>query len=150
MAKGKIVFDFDTAKSCEVWNEKLQDWFRVTPYEFRSFGGKRRILQFEKSKNKREFGKPYYEDYEGPVYIYGTNEVIRPKKADFIYENDEDPRIFKVRPWEGHLVEKVTNEQGSVDQKFIRTSPFKPTKNGYFEEEPNPEDDSINLQHVTS
>ena len=37
----KIHFDFDTAKSCEIYLESLNDWFRVTPFEFNSTTGER-------------------------------------------------------------------------------------------------------------
>ena len=41
----KLINDFNTAGSLEVFNTKLNGWFRVTAKDFRSFDGKRRITQ---------------------------------------------------------------------------------------------------------
>jgi hypothetical protein len=57
----KLKYDFDTSFNLEVFIPNLDNWFRVTSREFRSFTGKRRINEVE---------------YEGPVYIYNTNNLI--------------------------------------------------------------------------
>jgi len=54
----KLQHDFDTARNLEVFMPNLNDWYRVTAKEFRSFNGKRRIQGNE---------------YNGPIYKFGTN-----------------------------------------------------------------------------
>lgn len=62
----KLKYDFETAANLEVFMPNLNDWYRVTSREFRSFNGKRRINNVE---------------YEGPVYLYNTNK--RANKSQF-------------------------------------------------------------------
>jgi hypothetical protein len=57
----KLQYDFDTSKNLEIYLPNLNDWYRVTPGEFRSFNGKRRIQQ---------------QNYNGPIYQYGTNNKV--------------------------------------------------------------------------
>lgn len=104
----KIHFDFDTAKSCEIYLESLNDWFRVTPFEFRSWTGKRRIMFFDKED------KPYYQEYSGPVYYRDSNTKYKPKDGDstkdrFVHLHDIKKPI-KIRPGERKLVEKLKEE----------------------------------------
>jgi hypothetical protein len=54
----KIKYDFNTAANLEVYMPNLNDWYRVTSREFRSFNGKRRMNGIE---------------YEGNVYHYESN-----------------------------------------------------------------------------
>jgi hypothetical protein len=54
----KLNYDFNTASNLEVFMINLDDWYRVTSREFRSFNGKRRINNV---------------DYNGPIYHYATN-----------------------------------------------------------------------------
>jgi hypothetical protein len=56
----KIKYDFNTAANLEVFMPNLNDWYRVTSREFRSFSGKRRINNV---------------DYNGTVYLYNTNKA---------------------------------------------------------------------------
>ena len=104
----KIHFDFDTAKSCEIYLESLDDWFRVTPFEFRSWTGKRRIMFFD------EENKPLYQEYKGPVYYKDSNIKYKPKEKDstkdrFVYLHDtKKPTV--VRPGERRLVEQLKAE----------------------------------------
>jgi len=104
----KIHFDFDTAKSCEIYLESLDDWFRVTPFEFRSWTGKRRIMFFD------EENKPLYQEYKGPVYYKDSNVKYKPKEKDstkdrFVYLHDtKKPTV--VRPGERRLVEQLKAE----------------------------------------
>lgn len=58
----KIKYDFNTASNLEIYMPNLNNWYRVTSREFRSFNGKRRLNG---------------DLYKGNVYHYGTN-----KKAD--------------------------------------------------------------------
>lgn len=54
----KLKYDFNTASNLEVFMPNLNDWYRVTSREFRSFNGKRRINN---------------EQYYGNVYHYESN-----------------------------------------------------------------------------
>jgi hypothetical protein len=63
----KIRYDFNTASNLEIWMPNLNDWYRVTSREFRSFNGKRRIN-----------GEPYY----GPVFLYNTNKRANKSKYE--------------------------------------------------------------------
>ena len=59
----KMEFLFNEARCLEIYMPGLSRWHRVTPTDFRSFDGKRRIQ-----------GK----EYEGPLYAYGTNKKVIP------------------------------------------------------------------------
>ena len=85
----KLVYDFNSARCCEVSFDGGM-WARVTAREFRSFNGKRRILNVENPN------KPYYEEYSGPIYYYGTNRVNKkPKKIGLVFIHNKDPRDAK-------------------------------------------------------
>jgi hypothetical protein len=56
----KLKYTFETAANLEVFMPNLNDWYRVTAREFRSFNGKRRINNVE---------------YNGDIYLYGTNKL---------------------------------------------------------------------------
>ena len=58
----KLKNDFNDSKLLEVYIPKLDNWYRVTCRDFRSFDGKRRV----QGKN-----------YEGPLYAYGTNRLVK-------------------------------------------------------------------------
>jgi hypothetical protein len=64
----KVKYDFNTVYSTEV--EINGTFYRTTANEFRSWGGKRRIF-VTKDKNN-----PYYEEYNGPIYYYGSNKIV--------------------------------------------------------------------------
>jgi hypothetical protein len=59
----KLKYEFNTASNLEVFMINLNDWYRVTSREFRSFNGKRRINNVE---------------YNGPIYHYATNRRANP------------------------------------------------------------------------
>ena len=59
----KMEFLFNEARCLEIYMPGLSRWHRVTPTDFRSFDGKRRIQG---------------EEYEGPLYAYGTNKKVIP------------------------------------------------------------------------
>lgn len=63
----KLISEFNTAGNLEVYMPQLNGWYRVTSREFRSFNGKRRI------NNK---------DYEGPLFSYGTNNIVDPDNVE--------------------------------------------------------------------
>ena len=46
----KLKYDFPTQLCCEIYQESLGAYYRVTCNEFRSFGGKRRILNIDDPK----------------------------------------------------------------------------------------------------
>ena len=66
-------FLFNESKNLEIFLPNLNNWYRVTPTDFRSFDGKRRIQ-----------GK----EYEGPLYAYGTNRKVLPKHNNKIVSSE--------------------------------------------------------------
>jgi len=98
----KLKFDFPEQLCCEVYVPNLDDWFRTTANEFRSWVGKRRILKFE-GELGTENRSSYYEDYDGPTYLFGTNKKINASKYPqhkVAFVNNKDPREAKRRPYE--------------------------------------------------
>ena len=98
----KLVYDFNEARSCEIYSEGLKRYGRVTAREFRSFGGKRRILNVDDRDNV------FYEDYDGPVYWFGTNKKVSKAdtKSEVMFLHGKDPRNFgSCRPHERHLLD---------------------------------------------
>ena len=77
--KGHLVrleYNFNTAGVLEVFlkNEK---WYRVTSSNFRSFDGKRRITEPTETIHGDVWNvKMRTYDYEGPVYLWGTNNTV--------------------------------------------------------------------------
>ena len=69
----KLKNDFNDSKLLEVYLPKLDNWYRVTCKDFRSFDGKRRIQG---------------EEYEGPLYAYGTNRKVSPKHSNNIISSE--------------------------------------------------------------
>ena len=69
----KMEFLFNESKNLEIFLPNLNNWYRVTPTDFRSFDGKRRIQ-----------GK----EYEGPLYAYGTNRKVSPKHNNKIVSSE--------------------------------------------------------------
>ena len=69
----KMEFLFNEAKCLEIYMTGLSRWHRVTPTDFRSFDGKRRIQG---------------EEYEGPLYAYGTNRKVSPKHNNKIVSSE--------------------------------------------------------------
>jgi len=64
----KLKYDFNTAQGLEV--EVNGIFYRTTANDFRSWGGKRRML------NVKDRTNPIYEEYFGPVYYLGTNKIV--------------------------------------------------------------------------
>ena len=101
---GKLRYDFNEARCLEIYMESLNRYFRVTCNDFRSWGGKRRILNVDNPKNA------FYEDYFGPVYYLGTNTKVSADKLEpkTMLPPEGDYRSFgKLRPHERHLLDKV-------------------------------------------
>ena len=82
---GKLKYDFNTARCCEI-EYKPKTWIRVTCNEFRSFSGNRRILNVDNPNDL------FYEDYNDPVYLFGTNKIINTNQHGVQFENGVDPR----------------------------------------------------------
>ena len=82
----KMEYLFNEAKHLEVYIPNLEGWYRVTPTDFRSWDGKRRIQG---------------EEYEGPLYAYGTNRKVLPKHNNKIIPseilNQRNARSQKMR-----------------------------------------------------
>jgi len=86
----KIKYDFNTAYSTEVESDGV--FYRVTCNEFRSWGGKRRILNVSNKNN------PMYEDYFGPVYYSGTNKIVPHDKITDKINYIDGHKIIKSLP----------------------------------------------------
>jgi hypothetical protein len=64
----KIKYDFPTEKDCQVLLK--EKWYRVTPRDFRSWGGKRRIIHYQ-------LGENVIEEYNGDIYYWDTNKLCK-------------------------------------------------------------------------
>ena len=77
----KLEYDFNTAGVLEVSINNT--WYRVTSRHFRSFDGPRRITQPERQPGQGVQAyadiKMITEEYFGPVYLEGTNNMVEPK-----------------------------------------------------------------------
>lgn len=82
----KLKNDFIDSKLLEVYLPRLDNWYRVTCRDFRSFDGKRRIQG---------------ENYEGPLYAYGTNRLVKFNNTSTIMGsevlNERNKRSQKMR-----------------------------------------------------
>ena len=82
----KLKNDFNDSKLLEVYLPRLDNWYRVTCRDFRSFDGKRRIQG---------------EEYEGPLYAYGTNRLAKFNNTSTIVSsevlNERNKRSQKMR-----------------------------------------------------
>ena len=71
-------------------------WYRITAREFRSYTYPRRISHYVKNQYLTE-------NYEGPIYLYGTNIEVNPNKIEkqgLLFPTDVDPRKIKdTRPF---------------------------------------------------
>lgn len=80
-SSSKLKFDFNEAACLEV-EYKPGKWARVTPNEFRSYNKPRRISYNEK-----------YEEYCGPIYLFGTNIILKePQTQGIQFVDNIDPR----------------------------------------------------------
>ena len=81
----KMEYLFNEAKHLEIYMPTLNRWHRVTPTDFRSWDGKRRIQG---------------EEYEGPLYAYGTNRKVSPKHNNKI------------------IASEILNQRNAISQKI--------------------------------
>jgi len=92
----QLRYDFPTEKNCQVLlNDK---WYRVTPREFRSWGGKRRIVFY---KDKIED----IQEYVGPIYYWNTNKKCKELQSVKIQYASDMPFVSLLRPYERHLAD---------------------------------------------
>ncbi len=90
----KIEYPFNTAGVLEVYYPDLDNWYRTTASEFRSFDGKRRITEPEYvSRANRDIPMITY-DYFGPVYHQGTNTVVESKGINMIVGGTKWTEMF--------------------------------------------------------
>ena len=82
----KLKNNFDDSRNLEVYLPRLDNWYRVTCRDFRSFDGKRRVQG---------------ENYEGPLYAYGTNRLVKFNNTSTIMGsevlNERNKRSQKLR-----------------------------------------------------
>lgn len=98
----KLQYDFDTAGLLEVYMPNLKGWYRVTSKEFRSFNGLRRISRpTEVILGKVDVGT-VTEDYYGPVFLYGTNQITDYIESGSIEESDNYKRYKQISKNRGH------------------------------------------------
>ncbi len=71
----KLQYDFNTAGVLEVCMKGT--WHRATSIEFRSFDGKRRITEPTKTELGNVIVPMRTYDYNGPVYMFGTNNEVK-------------------------------------------------------------------------
>lgn len=72
----KLIYPFNTAGVMEVYSLISNDWYRVTSGYFRSYDGKRRITEPTNIVKGNTGIKFRTYDYEGPVFMWGTNFAI--------------------------------------------------------------------------
>jgi len=90
-----LKYDFNTARELHVkLNEK---WYRVTPREFRSYYGERKMVYSEGIEI-------VHESYNGPVYYWNTNKICRSPSTPGTQYISDMPRITQIRPSERHLL----------------------------------------------
>lgn len=77
----KLIYDFITTDSCEVMISSGR-WCRVTPREFRSWGGLRRTVRGTEINT-----------YDGPVYYYNTNEIAKSWTTKHIVEKEGKEQV---------------------------------------------------------
>ena len=99
----KLKYDFPSQRCCEVYIPNLKDWYRVTPKDFRSWVGKRRILHIEGDDRLKKNIKFEYRDYKGSTYLYDSNKKINASKypqnqVAFLY--GKNTRVSKLRKYE--------------------------------------------------
>ena len=71
----ELDMDFNRFGVMEVFKKSLDKWFRCSERDFRSFNGRRRITSFTPSK-RGMYSEPQVSEYYGPVYAFGTNQVV--------------------------------------------------------------------------
>jgi hypothetical protein len=93
----KIKYDFPTEKDCQVLLK--EKWYRTTPRDFRSWGGKRRIIY-------HQLGEKIIEEYNGPIYYWDTNKICKEPNSEGVQyiSNHSFPSIL--RPGESKILNR--------------------------------------------
>ena len=73
LIKTKLIWDFNSANACFV-QTRSGLWAQVTPNEFRSFDGPRKLKGITIGPKRESIH--FEKDYEGPIYGLGTNFVM--------------------------------------------------------------------------
>jgi len=91
----KILYDFNTAGVLEVFLPKL-GWCRVTPNDFRSFDGDRRITEPKETiRGVVKVPMVTYKHY-GRVYFWGTNKQVPLKNTAQIIDSPLKIKLQKI------------------------------------------------------
>ena len=89
LIKTKLIWDFNSANA----------WAQVTPNEFRSFDGPRKLKGVTIGPNRESI--PFEKDYEGPIYGLGTNFLMEGTDSRQVLQHLSNHRIeAKARPGE--------------------------------------------------
>lgn len=84
----KLEFPFNTAGALEIYMPALNNWYRVTAKDFRSFNGQRRITAPEVVERGNIDIPTVTEEYYGPVYQYGTNHIVEYTNSGSLEKNE--------------------------------------------------------------
>lgn len=97
----KLEYDFNTAGCLEMFIPKLNGWYRGTAKEFRSYFGPRRITEpTVVERGNCDVPMRTYE-YYGPVYIWGTNEIVEYSDTGSIVKNEIWDKARKISEQRG-------------------------------------------------
>lgn len=90
----KLQYDFNTAGCLEICRD--DKWYRVTSKDFRSYNGKRRITEQTVviHGNVNVPTKTY--DYYGPVYQYGTNNIVEYTESGSLEITEEYTKLHNI------------------------------------------------------
>jgi len=97
----KLQYDFNTAGVLEVFMNNLNDWYRTTAKEFRSFNGPRRITEPTQIEKGNVYVPMRTYEYYGPVYLFGTNKIV---------EYSDTGSLAKSEYWE--KARKISEQRG--------------------------------------
>ena len=101
LADQNLIYDFNTAGVLEVFIGSLDGWYRVTGREFRSFNGPRRITLPDYTEHKNVYVPMSTWEYYGPVYAFGTNQIV---------EYSDTGSIEKSEVWD--KARKISEQRG--------------------------------------
>ncbi len=92
---GKLKYDFPEHKLLEI--QLGEKWYRVTPREFRSFDGNRRITS-----------DGVVTEHHGSLYYYNTNTVAAKENTNKTVYSAAFPRKeIVLRPHERHFLDSI-------------------------------------------
>lgn len=82
----KLVYEFNAAGCLEIFMK--DQWYRVTPREFRSFDGPRRITEPVRVEHGNVDVPMVTYEYWGPVYMFGTNKEMNYTNSGSMYTGE--------------------------------------------------------------